>query len=124
MSEIEPSSSPIRLALVIVNARVRTGDARRPWADAVFVQADRIEAVGSSAEVRKRAGAAVHVIDARGLLLLSPRADGVLAKGAPADLMIIERPLGETSHGASEEGEIVLSIEGGRIVTDRDSLAL
>jgi predicted amidohydrolase YtcJ len=43
--------------VVIVNARVWTGDARRPWADAVAVEGDRIKAVGSSAEIMKLAAA-------------------------------------------------------------------
>ena len=82
-TEQVPSSAP--LALAIVNARVWTGDPRRPRADAVFLRAGRIEAVGSSAEVRKRSDSA-----------------GV---GAPNDV------------------EIVLAIEGGHIVRDRDALA-
>jgi predicted amidohydrolase YtcJ len=56
--------------LAIVNARVWTGDPRRPWADAVLVRGETIEAVGSSAEVKKRAGQATQVIDARGLMLV------------------------------------------------------
>ncbi|MBA3672772.1 MAG: amidohydrolase family protein, partial [Gemmatimonadaceae bacterium] len=56
-------------ALAIVNARVWTGDPRRPWADAVLVRGERIETVGSSAEVKKRAGLAVRTIDARGALV-------------------------------------------------------
>ena len=55
--------------IVIVNARVWTGDARRPWADAVAIAGDRISAVGSSAEVMKRAGGA-RVIDARGAMVV------------------------------------------------------
>ncbi|HEX6629916.1 MAG TPA: amidohydrolase [Gemmatimonadaceae bacterium] len=58
------------VSLAIVNARVWTGDARRPWADAVAVRGDRIAAVGSSAEVRKLAGADARVIDAKGGMLV------------------------------------------------------
>jgi predicted amidohydrolase YtcJ len=54
------------VSLAVVNARVWTGDARRPWADALAVRGERIAAVGSSAEVRKVAGAGARVIDARG----------------------------------------------------------
>ena len=54
------------ITLAIVNARVWTGDPRRPWADAVAVAGDRIEAVGSSAEVRKRLPAGARVVDAKG----------------------------------------------------------
>jgi predicted amidohydrolase YtcJ len=56
-------------ALAIVNARVWTGDPRRPWADAVLVRGERIEAVGSGAEVRKRAGPSAKTVDARGMML-------------------------------------------------------
>lgn len=56
-------------ALAIVNARVWTGDASRPWADAILVRDERIDAVGSSAEVKKRAGASVRTIDAKGMMV-------------------------------------------------------
>ncbi len=48
-----------------VNARIRTGDPRRPWADAMLVREGRVVAIGSSAELRKRADN-VEVIDALG----------------------------------------------------------
>jgi predicted amidohydrolase YtcJ len=57
------------LSLAIVNARVWTGDARRPWADAIAVAGDTVAAVGSSAEVRKLAGGA-RVIDANGQMVV------------------------------------------------------
>ena len=62
------TSEPVTLA--VVNARVWTGDARRPWADAVAVRGERIAAVGSSAEVRKLALAGARVIDAAGAMLV------------------------------------------------------
>lgn len=55
--------------LVIVNARIWTGDARRPWADAIAVEGDRIKAVGSGAEVMKLAAGA-RVIDAHGAMVV------------------------------------------------------
>lgn len=51
---------------VIVNARIRTGDARRPWADAAALAGDRVVAVGSSAEIRKHAPPGARVVDAGG----------------------------------------------------------
>lgn len=57
-------STPVTLALV--NAKIWTGDARRPWADALAVSGDSIVAVGSSAEVKKLASAATQIIDAKG----------------------------------------------------------
>ncbi len=63
-----PAPAPVT-ALAIVNARVWTGDVRRPWADAVLVRGERIELVGSSAEVKKRAGSGVRTIDAAGKMV-------------------------------------------------------
>ncbi|HEX7938368.1 MAG TPA: amidohydrolase family protein, partial [Gemmatimonadaceae bacterium] len=61
---IEPTPT-----LAIVNARVWTGDAKRPWAEAVLVTGDRITTVGSSAEVRKSARPLTRVIDANGMMV-------------------------------------------------------
>jgi predicted amidohydrolase YtcJ len=64
-----PQSTAPSPPLAIVNARVWTGDPRRPWADAVLVRGERIEAVGSSAEVKKRAGPSTRTLDARGMMV-------------------------------------------------------
>ena len=58
------------ISLAIVNARVWTGDARRPWADAVAIEGNHIAAVGSSAEIRKLAGAQTRIIDAKGAMVV------------------------------------------------------
>ena len=55
--------------LAIVNARVWTGDPRRPWADAVVVSGERIALVGSSAEARKATGSDTRLIDAGGMMV-------------------------------------------------------
>lgn len=60
--------APVTLA--VVNARIWTGDAKRPWAEAIAARGDRIAAVGSSAEIRKLAGADAKVIDAHGQMLV------------------------------------------------------
>ena len=65
----KPASSSPPVTLAVVNARIWTGDAKRPWADAIAVRGDRIAAVGSSAEVRKMSGTA-RVIDAGGQMLV------------------------------------------------------
>lgn len=61
-------SAPVTLA--VVNARIWTGNAKRPWAEAIAVRGDTIAAVGSSAEIRKMAGAATNVIDAHGQMVV------------------------------------------------------
>ena len=65
---LEAAPAPVG-ELAIVNARVWTGDPRRPWADAVLVQGDRIEAVGASAAIRKRVTPATRVVDAHGMMV-------------------------------------------------------
>jgi len=57
------------VSLVIVNARVWTGNPKQPWAEAVAVRGDRIASVGSSAAVRKMAGKGTRIIDAHGGLV-------------------------------------------------------
>jgi predicted amidohydrolase YtcJ len=57
------------VTLAVVNARIWTGNPRRPWADAIAVAGERIAAVGSSAEVRKMAGGST-VIDAGGQMVV------------------------------------------------------
>jgi len=70
MSQTALAAAPAPVsALAIVNARIWTGDAQRPWADALLIRGERIEAVGSSAEVKKRAGANVKTIDAKGMMV-------------------------------------------------------
>jgi len=65
---LAPAPAPVS-TLAIVNARIWTGDRRRPWADAVLVRGDRIEAVGSSAEIRKRIRPDIRTIDAHGMMI-------------------------------------------------------
>jgi len=70
MSQTALAAAPAPVpALAIVNARIWTGDPSRPWADALLVRGERIEAVGSSAEVKKRAGAGVKTVDAKGMMV-------------------------------------------------------
>jgi len=57
------------VTFAVVNARVWTGDVRRPWADAIAVRGDTIALVGSSAEVRKLSGSA-ELVDAGGQMIV------------------------------------------------------
>jgi predicted amidohydrolase YtcJ len=52
--------------LILVNGTVYTVDPARPWAEAVAIAGDRIAAVGTSADVRRRAGRHARIIDLRG----------------------------------------------------------
>jgi len=56
--------------LMLVNGRVWTGDAARPWAEAVAVRDGKILAVGTAAELRGLAGSAAKLVDLGGALVL------------------------------------------------------
>jgi predicted amidohydrolase YtcJ len=66
----DKAAGPAASTLAIVNARVWTGDPRRPWADALAVERDRILAVGPGAEVRKLVTSSTRLVDARGMMLV------------------------------------------------------
>lgn len=55
--------------LIVVNARVWTGDSTAPWAEAIAVSGERISAVGTSAAVRASASDSTRVIDANGAMV-------------------------------------------------------
>jgi predicted amidohydrolase YtcJ len=56
--------------LAIVNARVFTGVAAAPWAEALTVVRERIGTVGTNAAVRALAGSSTRVVDAGGRLVI------------------------------------------------------
>lgn len=55
--------------LAVVNARVWTGDATHPWAEALTVSGDTITAIGTTADITKGLPASARVIDAKGGLV-------------------------------------------------------
>jgi predicted amidohydrolase YtcJ len=57
---------PASTDLLLLNGRIYTLDASRPWAEAVTISGDRIVAVGTSAEVKRMAGAGARTIDLAG----------------------------------------------------------
>jgi predicted amidohydrolase YtcJ len=87
VSAAQPISTP---DLAIVNARVYTGDAARPWAEAVSITGNRIAAVGTSVEI-KAAGAA-RTIDAAGRLLIPGFNDAHAHPGAMPEATRLEGP--------------------------------
>ena len=56
--------------LVLVNGKVWTGDAERPWAEAVAVRGGTILAVGTTAEMGKLSPSGMKLVDLGGALLL------------------------------------------------------
>ena len=62
--EARAAASAAEQATIVVHGRVWTGDARRPWADAVAVEGEQIIAVGSREDVARLTTSETHVIDA------------------------------------------------------------
>jgi len=56
--------------VAVLNGRVFTGVASRPWAEAIAVRGERITAVGTSQAIRALAGPETKVIDAAGRLVV------------------------------------------------------
>lgn len=52
--------------LVLVNGRIYTVDAARPWVEAVAIRGDRIAAVGTAAEIKRLADSRTRTIDLDG----------------------------------------------------------
>ena len=134
--------------IAIINARIWTGNPRRPWADAVLIRGDRIELVGSSAEVRKQSAVSCRRIDARGKLvvprwkaarsrlpddaliqavrsslqgIVAPELN-VLEAGATADLAIFDRDVTRAMPGEAGIAQVILVMVAGRVLFDRAGL--
>jgi predicted amidohydrolase YtcJ len=90
VSVLAVTSAQVPADLAIVNARVYTGDRARPWAEAVSIRNNRIQAVGTTAEI-KAAGAA-RTIDAGGKLLVPGFNDAHAHPGAMPDATRLEGP--------------------------------
>ena len=56
--------------MVLLNGRIWTVDAGRPWAEAAAVRGGRIAAVGTTAEIRPLAGLDTAVLDLKGAFVL------------------------------------------------------
>src|SRR6185295_591056 len=63
-------TAPLTADLIVVNAAVHTMDADHPMAEAVAIHANRIVAVGTTAEVRALSDKHTRVIDAGGRLVV------------------------------------------------------
>ena len=76
--------------LILVGAKVLTGDSNRPAAEAVALAGERIRAVGPSAEIRRLAGPRTRVVDLRGRTVIPGLIDAhVHLLGAPE---IVDEP--------------------------------
>lgn len=74
--------------LIVTHARVWTGDARRPNAEAIAIIGDRIVGVGSSADIDRWRGATTDVVDAGGRRVLPGFNDAHVHFAAGADQLV------------------------------------
>jgi len=56
--------------LILLNGKVFTADPAKPWVEAIAVRGDRIDAIGTTAALRERAGARTRVIDVAGRVVI------------------------------------------------------
>jgi enamidase len=85
-------ASPTAMAgqadIILVGAKVLTGDSNQPAAEAVALAGERIRAVGPSAEIRRLAGPRTRVVDLRGRTLIAGLIDAhVHLLGLPPDVV-------------------------------------
>ena len=89
----------------------------------MLVREGRVVAVGSSAELRKRAGAgAASSMRAAGSCCPRARAMSLVA-GAPATLLIVERATSAEPPAPADDDAVAFALAEGRIVLDRHGLA-
>jgi predicted amidohydrolase YtcJ len=65
----QPAAGP-PAELILVNGRIYTLDAQKPWAQALAIRGDRILAVGGDREIRALAGPRTRILDLRGKFAL------------------------------------------------------
>jgi len=69
-SVVGAQTKPQPADIEVVNARIYTVDAAKPWAEAVAIRAGKIVAVGSASDLEKFRGPSTKVIDAGSRLIL------------------------------------------------------
>ena len=85
----QPPAAP---DIAIVHARVFTGDAAVPWAEAVSITGSRVTRVGTTQDIRATAAEKTRVIDANGRLLIPGINDAHAHPGASPDGVELEGP--------------------------------
>ncbi|MGQ0796821.1 MAG: amidohydrolase, partial [Methanobacteriota archaeon] len=66
----EDGRRTVAATLAVTNARIYTGSATQPWAEALVCEGERIVSIGQAKEVRRRTAPTTEVLDAGGRLVL------------------------------------------------------
>lgn len=80
-------------SLVLVGGKVFTGDATRPFAEAVAIEGERISAVGTTAEIRALAGSRTQVVDLAGRTVIPGINDAHMHPGFAVPVFRIDQGL-------------------------------
>ena len=119
-----PTGSIAGPMLVIVNARVKTNDEARPWASGLAVAGERINMVGSSAELMKVASPTARIVDAGGRLVLAATADGndpatvKIERATPATFMVVDREPPADSTWSNPGYKVYMRVVRGMVLED------
>lgn len=87
--------------LIIVNARIATGNPRRPWATALVIRDNTLAAIGQAAEIQKMAHPTTQTINAHGAELTLPAGATI---GTPVRVVITANSI-QLTHLASTSYE-------------------
>lgn len=120
----KPTGSTSGPSLVIVNARVKTNDDARPWASGLAVSGERINMVGSSAELMKVASPSARIVDAGGRIVLAASADGndpstvKIERATPANFMVVDREPPANSSWSNPGYKVFMRVVRGMVLED------
>ena len=89
----------------------------------MLIRDGRVLALGSTAELRKRAGAEARVVDAGRRMVVSSKPGGRINQGDPADLVLVDDLVSRSPRPELDEQSIMLELSSGRIVRERGSSA-
>lgn len=73
--------------MIVVNAKIRTGNPRRPWVTALAIREKRLAALGSAAEIQKMACPSTRILDAGGRIVSLPPG---IAVGSSVSITVLE----------------------------------
>jgi hypothetical protein len=95
------------MSLVIASTAIFTGDPARPWAEAVFIENNRIAELGSDREVLAAAPKSAPVLRLPGRLI---------APGRLADLTVFDQDLFRLPPGQWRAARVEMTLVDGEIV--------
>jgi predicted amidohydrolase YtcJ len=88
LSTMAAAQPPLTADIALINGRIYTLDAQKPWVEAIAARAEDIVAVGSTVEIRRLVGPSTRVIDLKGAFALPGFNDGHVHIDATGALLV------------------------------------